>query len=166
MTLTRRTFLCSATAAPFLLAARAAQGRQAVARSATEFIFESGKIYHDPYNEIELDVVFRDASGKPQRVPAFWAGGQEWRVRYAADAAGSYAFETICSDNSNPDLHGRTGVLEVAPYEGANPLLRHGAPRVSEDRRHLEHADGTPFFWLGRHMVDGPVEAPAMALGF
>ncbi len=148
MKLTRRTFLCSAAAGPLVLAARAAQTRQAMARTATEFIFESGKIYHDPFNEIDLDVVFRDASGKQQRVPAFWAGGQEWRVRYAAESAGRYAFETICSDTANADLHGRTGVLEVAPYAGANPLLQHGAPRVSENRRHLEHADGTPFFWL------------------
>jgi hypothetical protein len=81
MALTRRTFLYSATAGPFLLAARAAQARQAVARTATEFIFESGKTYQDPFNEVELDVVFRDAGGKSQRVPAFWAGGQEWRVR-------------------------------------------------------------------------------------
>jgi len=149
MTLTRRTFLYAATVAPSLVTARAAQARQAVARAASEFIFESGKTYQDPFNEIELDVVFRDAGGRQQRVPAFWAGGQEWRVRYTADAAGRYAFETICSDNSNPDLHGRTGVLEVAPYEGANPLLRHGAPHVSQNRRYLEHADGTPFFWLG-----------------
>ena len=32
---------------------------------------------------------------------------------------------------------------------GENPLLKHGPPRVSENRRHLEHLDGTPFFWLG-----------------
>ncbi|HEV7993769.1 MAG TPA: glycoside hydrolase family 140 protein [Gemmatimonadaceae bacterium] len=34
---------------------------------------------------------------------------------------------------------------------GAAPSvdLRHGALRVSRDGRHLVHADGTPFFWLG-----------------
>jgi hypothetical protein len=26
--------------------------------------------------------------------------------------------------------------------------LLHGAPRVNKDRRHFEHEDGTPFFWL------------------
>jgi hypothetical protein len=26
--------------------------------------------------------------------------------------------------------------------------MLHGAPRVGSDRRHFEHADGTPFFWL------------------
>jgi len=57
--------------------------------------------------------------------------------------------ETVCSDPSNPDLHGREGALEITPYEGSNPLLQHGPLRVSADHRHLEHIDGTPFFWLG-----------------
>ena len=148
MRLTRRTFLGGAAAGPFLMSA-AAQSRRAAAREATEWIFPSAKQYKDPFNELELDVLIRDPHGREQRVPAFWAGGQEWRVRYSADAAGRYTFETICSDTSNAHLHGRTGVLEVAPYDGGNSLLRHGAPRVSQDRRHLEHADGTPFFWLG-----------------
>ena len=46
-----------------------------MARTASECMSESGQIYHEPFNEIELDVVFRDADGKQQRVPAFWAGG-------------------------------------------------------------------------------------------
>ena len=28
------------------------------------------------------------------------------------------------------------------------PLYLHGPLRVAADRRHFEHADGTPFFWL------------------
>lgn len=42
-----------------------------------------------------------------------------------------------------------TGKVEVVPYKGDNPLYRHGPIRVARDRRHFEHADGTPFFWLG-----------------
>jgi hypothetical protein len=49
----------------------------------------------------------------------------------------------------NQDLHGRTGTLEVVPYNGQNPLYLHGPVRVAADRRHFEHADATPFFWLG-----------------
>ena len=29
-----------------------------------------------------------------------------------------------------------------------NPLVEHGALRLSEDKKYLEHADGLPFFWL------------------
>jgi hypothetical protein len=140
--LSRRSLLLGAAAAV------AAQSRSAAARELSEWIFLSAKPYQDPFNEIELDVIVRDAQGREQRVPAFWAGGQEWRVRYAADAPGHYSFETICSDTFNPDLHGRRGTVEVATYQGANPLLSRGPVRVASSRRYLEHAGGTPFFWL------------------
>ena len=29
------------------------------------------------------------------------------------------------------------------------PLFQHGPLRTSSDKRHFEHDDGTPFFWLG-----------------
>jgi hypothetical protein len=37
----------------------------------------------------------------------------------------------------------------LAAQEGPSVDLRHGDLRVSENRRFLVHADGTPFFWLG-----------------
>src|SRR6185437_9438758 len=62
---------------------------------------------------------------------------------------GRHHFITDCSDSTNAGLHGREGILEVTPYMGDNPLYRHGPVRVSSDHRYLEHADMTPFFWLG-----------------
>ncbi|MBI4165754.1 MAG: DUF5060 domain-containing protein [Acidobacteria bacterium] len=55
----------------------------ATARSVTEWSIDSGKSYADPFNEVELDVVFSDTDGHEWRVPAFWGGGQTWRVRGA-----------------------------------------------------------------------------------
>ncbi|MBP7143448.1 MAG: DUF4038 domain-containing protein, partial [Opitutaceae bacterium] len=49
----------------------------------------------------------------------------------------------------NVGLNGVTGEIDVTPYTGANPLLRHGPLRVAPSRGYLEHLDGTPFFWLG-----------------
>ncbi len=115
----------------------------------SEWAFESGRAYGDPFNEATLDVVFTDPDGREWRVPAYWAGEQEWRVRFAGRSVGTYSYRTICSDESNPDLHGQEGRLEVSEYVGQNPLLRHGPLRVNADRRHLEHLDGAPFFWLG-----------------
>ena len=114
-----------------------------------ELSLRSAKRYEDPFNEVELDVVFTGPDGTERTVPAFWAGDSVWRVRYASTLVGTHSYSTVCSDASNPDLHGREGTLEVVPYEGSNLLLKRGPLRVSEDRRHLEHADGTPFFWLG-----------------
>lgn len=123
--------------------------RYAQQHCAVEWAYASGIAYDDPSSGVELDVVFADDAGRSWRVPAYWAGGQEWRVRYAAPAPGRYIYRTVCSDAANPDLHGQSGTLEVAPYTGDNPLLRHGPLRVSADHRRLEHADGTPFLWLG-----------------
>ncbi len=118
-------------------------------RCVIEWSFTSGKVYADPFNDIELDVVFTNPQGREQRVPAFWAGEQEWRVRYAPPTPGRYTYRTVSSDTSDTDLHGQQGTLEVAAYAGDHPLRKHGALRVAGDRRHFEHEDGTPFFWLG-----------------
>ena len=82
-------------------------------------------------------------------MPAFWAGGGQWRVRYASDKMGVHRYRSQCSDRANGKLHAVSGQIEIVPYTGDNALLRHGPLRVSADRRHFEHADGTPFLWLG-----------------
>src|ERR1035437_7440289 len=121
--------------------------RYGIARCAVEWSYSSEKGYVDPFNDVELDVVFTDPQGHEQTVPAFWAGEQTWRIRYSPTAAGNYTYRTVASDKG--DLHGRGGVLEVAAYRGDNILRKHGPIRVAADQRHFEHEDGTPFFWLG-----------------
>jgi hypothetical protein len=119
------------------------------ANKPVELSFQAGKSYDDPFDAIDLDVVFTTPSARTVRVPAFWAGGRTWRVRYASSETGTHTFVTSCSDASDPGLQGRTGTLRIGPYQGANPLYRHGPIRVAADHRHFEHADGTPFLWLG-----------------
>jgi hypothetical protein len=82
-------------------------------------------------------------------MPAFWAGGSTWRVRYAAPAPGLYKIRSVSSDTSNHDLHDRVSELTVQPYTGQNVHYKRGPLKVAEDGRHFQHADGTPFFWLG-----------------
>jgi hypothetical protein len=90
-------------------------------------------------SETSFDVTFTGPENQQWQVPAFWAGGSEWRGRFAGPVAGRYSFRCPMGQ----------GEFEVVPYDGTNPLYRHGGVHVSADRRHLEHADGTPFFWLG-----------------
>jgi hypothetical protein len=121
----------------------------AEANRLAEVSLRRAKIYADPFNEVTLDGVITDPKGKEFRVPAFWAGGNVWRVRYASPVVGVHRFRSTCSDTANPALHEMTGTIEVLPYTGENPLFRHGPVRVADDRQHFAHADGTPFFWLG-----------------
>jgi hypothetical protein len=113
-----------------------------------EWTFESGKSYPDPFNDVDLDIIFTNRSGN-WRVPAFWRGENKWTVRFAPPAAGEFAYRLESSDTGNPDLNGHPGRVVITPYDGASVLLRHGPLRVSSSRRYFEHADGTPFFWLG-----------------
>ena len=135
----------------FLVLLAPAQGQtrlQTEANRAVEGTINSTKAYSDPFNEIELDVVVATPEGTSQRVPAFWAGGQTWRFRYAAPKPGLYHFRTECSDQSNSSLQGVQGTIEIGAYRGDNPFYLHGFTRVSADKAYFEHADGTPFHWL------------------
>jgi hypothetical protein len=114
----------------------------------TEWSFTSARVYADPFNDVDLDVIFTDGSGAQQRVPAFWAGGDMWRVRFATPNLGGCTYRTVCSNASDSGLSGQQGSFEVVDYTGSNPLYKHGAVRVAADHRHFEHADGTPFLWL------------------
>lgn len=113
-----------------------------------EWTFESHKHYSDPFNDVEVDVIFTNG-GQSWRVPAFWRGGQRWTVRFAPPAPGEYSFRLQSTDPTDPDLNGRGGKTKILPYAGSNEALRHGMLRVSRSGRYFEYADRTPFFWLG-----------------
>lgn len=127
----------SAAAAPF------------EANRVAEVALVSSSTYANPFLEVELDAIVTRPDGARLRVPGFWAGGNDWRFRYASDQLGTHTWQTECSDASNAGLHGVAGSIEVVASTSTNPLFRHGPIRVAADQRHFEHADGTPFFWLG-----------------
>jgi hypothetical protein len=121
-----------------------------------EWAYRSAKIYHDPFNEVDVDVIFvNEDTGEEWRVPTFWAGGNEWRVRFAPPAPGVYKYRAESTDKGNADLNGHDGTLRVSPYGGTNSLLIDGPLKISPDRRHFEFADGTAFLWLGDTWWDG-----------
>lgn len=49
----------------------------------------------------------------------------------------------------------------AAAAEGDNPFVKHGKLRVSKTGTHLEHADGTPFFFLADTCWTGPALSTA-----
>lgn len=113
-----------------------------------EFSFDSKKAYADPFNDVDVDVIF-SSGDQSWRVPTFWRGGSRWTVRFAPPAAGEYQYRLESTDALNPDLNGHDGRVRIAPYAGPNVLLKRGAFRVSRNGRYFEQADGTPFYWLG-----------------
>ncbi|MBP7949353.1 MAG: DUF4038 domain-containing protein [Verrucomicrobiales bacterium] len=114
-----------------------------------EIAFQAARVHAEPFRDVSFDVVFTDPAGQEKTVPGFWAGDNQWKVRYASPVTGTHRYRSVCSAADDAGLNGVAGTLEIHAYTGSNPLYRHGPIRVAADRRHFEHADGTPFFWLG-----------------
>jgi len=103
----------------------------------------------NPYAEIELDAEFTSPSGRTVRQGGFWDGGRTWKIRFAPAELGKWRWRTLCTDTKDNGLHGVSGTFDCVKNSGSTDLDRHGEVRISADKRHFEHADGTPFFWLG-----------------
>jgi hypothetical protein len=114
-----------------------------------EITFTAHQPHVDAFNDVTVDVSFTDPRGVLRKVPSFWAGGNKWKVRYASGFEGIHRWKSASNQSSDAGLHDVVGTVRIAAYSGTNPLFRHGPVRVATDHRHFEHADGTPFFWLG-----------------
>ncbi len=115
--------------------------------------------YANPYAGVTLRVRYSGPGDRELHAYGFWDGGRTFRIRCAFPTPGTWRWETACSDPANTGLHGQRGAVEVRPYRGNHALYRHGFLRVSEDRRHLAFADGTPFLWMGDTAWAAPYRA-------
>jgi len=131
----------------------------------SEWPLVSGKAYRDPFNELDVRVRI-DGPGGALTLPAFWRGGLDYGVRFTPRVPGKYTWQASCDDPKNDSFKAQGGTLTVAAHEPSNALLRRGPLKVSANRRHLEHADGTPFFWLGDTWWFGATSRLAWPEGF
>jgi Protein of unknown function (DUF4038)/Domain of unknown function (DUF5060)/Putative collagen-binding domain of a collagenase len=110
--------------------------------------FKSPVLYSNAVQDAALQVVFTSPLGDTYQVDGFWDGGATWRVRFSPDLPGRWKFKTTCSDAANWGLNGQSGQFLCMAATGPTRFEKHGQVRVALDHRHLEHLDGTPFFWL------------------
>jgi len=110
----------------------------------TDITIKNGKHYDNPYLDTRVIGEFTSASGSKIRLFGFWNGNDEWVVRFAPTEIGIWKYYISFEDC---DAYA-SGEIEATEYNGSNELFRHGFLRVSKNKRYLEYADGTPFFWL------------------
>jgi hypothetical protein len=120
-----------------------------------EYAFRSSVVYSNALQDVSLRVMFKSPLGETNEVDAFWDGGRTWRVRFSPDLPGRWRFRTVCSDKSNTGLHDYFDSFICSAAIGVTRFDRHGLVRVARDGRHLEHEDGTPFFWLADTVWNG-----------
>ncbi|MFM7184123.1 MAG: DUF4038 domain-containing protein [Planctomycetota bacterium] len=113
-----------------------------------EATFSSSQIDANPFTDVEADVIFISGS-ETWKMPAFWAGGDDWTVRFAPPKPGTYRYRVVAGGSANGGFAvGERSFTATATAE-PNRLFLQGFPLVAADGRHFAHADGTPFFWLG-----------------
>ena len=115
---------------------------------AVELSFESDKTYADPFADVTLDLLLY-GNGRLYTVPGFWDGGNTWRVRFVCPAAGTWQCKTVCSDEANAALHGRTATVACTAYSGDLDVYKHGFVTTRYGEKYLTYEDGTPFYYLG-----------------
>src|SRR5689334_1596020 len=109
-----------------------------------EIDLTSSQAHDAPYAEVEVWADFTCGSEVLRR-PAFWDGGDAWRVRFAPPHAGDWHWVSAANVD-DPGLHGRAGTVACADGDGTSAVraFAHGFWRMSSSGRQLEHADGTP----------------------
>ncbi|HAV65577.1 MAG TPA: hypothetical protein DCY13_24775 [Verrucomicrobiales bacterium] len=124
-----------------------------------EAAFQAQLAHADPFQEIDLTVTFVAPDGERFTVPGFWNGGRDWRVRFAPNLAGTWSFQTVCSNPADAGLHGQSGEFLCTAPALDQRFTRHGFVEIARDGRHLVHDDLTPFFWLADTAWNGALHS-------
>jgi hypothetical protein len=106
--------------------------------------------------KLEFTVELTSPSNKTVPVAGFWDGDRVWKARFRPDEPGVWTYKTVARP-ALAGLHGQTGSFTCAVKKTTNRFLEHGPIRVAESGTYLEHADRTPFFWLGDTVWNGPM---------
>jgi len=109
-----------------------------------ELTLTASRPHADPYRAVQVWSDFRSPDGLTLRRPAFWDGGDTWKVRFAPTRPGRWTWrsDSIVDDSG---LAGRSGALDaVDGSDDPDPFVRHGFWRMSPGGRSLVHADGAP----------------------
>jgi hypothetical protein len=115
----------------------------------SEITLTSTQAYSDPFNDVVVEASFYGPGGALITRPAFWDGGNTWKIRFAPTATGLWTMSTTASDPSDTGLHGISLTIQSDSYTGSHDIYERGFLKASDNGRYLVYADGTPFFYLG-----------------
>jgi hypothetical protein len=114
-----------------------------------EITLQSDKTYSNGYTDVDVWAEFKNDNGQTLLRPAFWDGGNIWKIRFAPpDSEAAWTWKTFASKDDT-GLVGISGSLKSIAYTGNNRLYQHGLLKISPGKRNVVHADGTPFFVIG-----------------
>ncbi len=115
-----------------------------------EIVFVAKAKYENPYAEMTVWIDLK-GPGFAKRCYGFWDGGDTYRVRVVATAAGTWSWRSG-SKPVDPGLEGKSGSFTALEWTEAqkreNPSRR-GMIRPSANGHAFQYADETPFLLIG-----------------
>ncbi|MBZ2197868.1 apiosidase-like domain-containing protein [Occultella gossypii] len=97
------------------------------------------------YTDVDVFAEFRHESGELLIRPAFWDGGNSWRVRFAAPGTtGTWTWRAVAPKGIS--VEPASGSFDVTGHPADEPLefYRSGFWRMSEGGRNVVHPNGAP----------------------
>jgi hypothetical protein len=114
-----------------------------------EFTLSSSTPFASPYLDVEVSATFVDQSGTEFIRPAFWDGGNIWRIRFAAPTPGHWSWKSSANvDDAGLRLQGEFDISEAKKLTG-NRFYDNGFWKMSPKGRSLVHADNSPALLSG-----------------
>lgn len=124
-----------------------------------EISLNSSSEYKNPYTDIEVWANFVNSKNDTLKRPAFWDGGNTWKIRFApTDINGIWSWASFCSDKNNSGLHAKTGSLLSTPNaesiipmlnSKSNQLIKNGPLKMSKGYRNVIQHSGKSFLVVG-----------------
>lgn len=125
-----------------------------------ELDLTSSQVYDNPLYQLKhFYAVFTSPTGQAHKIHGFWDGEKRFKVRFAPDETGEWTFATHCSDEENTGLHGLQGKFRCTPNTSDLEIYQKGSLRRSKGNYHIEHADGTPFFYTACTAWNGALKS-------
>src|SRR5690349_2463397 len=75
------------------------------ANMVAEITLHAAQPHPKPFTDVTVDVVFTDPTGSQKSVPAFWDGGNQWKVRYSSPVVGTHRYHAQCNATGDTGLH-------------------------------------------------------------
>ncbi|WP_339710760.1 DUF5060 domain-containing protein [uncultured Kriegella sp.] len=115
-----------------------------------EITLTAAEKYKNPYTDVDVWAIYTNSSGDSLKRPAFWNGGNDWKIRFSPpDINVSWTWKTFSSNREDTGLNGKKGGLYSIPYAGKNRLIKNGLLKMSAAHRGVVHQSGKSFFMVG-----------------
>jgi hypothetical protein len=115
-----------------------------------EITLKSQRQYKNPYKDVDCWIELNGPDFK-KKIYGFWDGSDEFMFRVVATKPGKWSWSSF-SNQKDEGLNGKSGdfiAKEWTEREKEENPNRRGFIQATSNRRALEYADGTPYFFIG-----------------